>query len=49
MVEINLEQFRKDCGSWDEEDGCLDDYPDECPLHGECEKEALGDEVLVPA
>ena len=46
----SLDDFRKDCGSWDEEEGCLDDYPDECPLYQLREKDALGTgEEKVPA
>ena len=40
---MDLEKVRKECDMWDEEDGCLDSYPDECPVHALCEKEALGD------
>jgi len=38
----SLEEFRKECEGWDEEEGCLDDYPEKCPLHGECQKDAEG-------
>jgi len=24
-----LEDLRKECGSWEEDDGCMEDYPDE--------------------
>ena len=48
-----LVEMRKDCGYWDEEMGCLNDYDEECPIHGACEKEAmdpeLSDEEKVPA
>lgn len=50
MPEVSVEDFRGTCGSWDEEMGCLDDYPGECPIHGECQKEAEStDEEPVPA
>jgi len=38
-----LEKARKDCGCWDEEVGCLEDYPDECPYCEECRKDAEGE------
>ncbi len=50
---LKLAEERKDCGSWDEEMGCLDDYPEDCPVHEACKKEAedpeLSDEEKVPA
>lgn len=47
----NLSEMRKECQYWDEEMGCLDDYPDECPLHEACKNEAegSGEEEKVPA
>ncbi len=36
----DLESCRKTCESWDEEGGCLDDYPDECPLRTVCKEDA---------
>jgi len=47
----NLEAMRKECGSWDEEMGCLDDYSEDCPIHEACQKEAEGtdEEEKVPA
>lgn len=38
----NLEDFRKDCGEWEEEDGCMGDYPEECPMREACKKDAEG-------
>jgi len=38
----SLAEMRKECQYWDEEMGCLDDYPQECPLHEACKKEAEG-------
>lgn len=50
MAEVTLEGFRETCESWDEEEGCLDDYPAECPLHEACQRDAEGtEEELVPA
>lgn len=50
MPDVTVEDFRKTCGSWDEEDGCYESYPDECPLREECERDALGtDGEKVPA
>ncbi len=38
--EDKLEGIRKECGSWDEEMGCSEEYPDECPYKEECELDA---------
>lgn len=35
-----LDKARDDCGSWDEEFGCMDGYPEECPFNSECRSDA---------
>jgi len=35
---MNLKMCREQCGAWDDELGCIDDYPDECPVADECKK-----------
>ena len=49
----SLKEMRRECGSWDKEMGCLDDYPEDCPIHEQCKREAkdldLSDEEKVPA
>ena len=38
---MDLSDIRSQCKAWDEEDGCLDDYTEECPFHSKCEGEVL--------
>jgi hypothetical protein len=40
---VDLAKVREDCGGWDEEDGCVDDYDEECPFSEACKKDALGE------
>ena len=40
---MGLEETRKECEMWDDEDGCVDDYPGTCPVFAECKKDAEGD------
>jgi len=40
MDKVELKKLRDECGAWDDEIGCVDDYPDECPFSTECEDEA---------
>jgi hypothetical protein len=42
--EAKLAAARKECDSWDEDTGCLEDYDEECPMHTLCEKDSLGEE-----
>ena len=37
MDKTMLAKSREECGAWDDELGCVDDYPEECPLSTDCE------------
>lgn len=42
---MDLEQIREKCGVWDEELlDCDDEFPDECPYHEECQKDARSED-----
>ena len=41
---MDLKAIREDCGVWDEEYGCLDGTPNECPYHVECQKDSEKEE-----
>ena len=42
---MNLEQAREQCGVWDEDLlDCDDGFPEECPFHEECKKDAESEE-----
>lgn len=38
-----LETTRKTCDSWEEDDGCMEDYPEDCPVATLCKADALED------
>ena len=40
MPEVSLEDFRKSCENWEEKEGCEEDYPEECPMSKECQRDA---------
>ena len=44
MEGLDVETARKACGFWDDElDECDEEYPEECPYHEECKREAESD------
>ena len=40
---MELNELRGKCESWDDDIGCLADYPEDCPLAKECKKDAEED------
>jgi hypothetical protein len=46
---MGIEEIRKKCEEWDEDIGCLVDYPEECPYHVECAEEEGTDEGVALA
>ena len=39
-TKMDFTDARKTCGYWDEELGCDEDYPIECPYSSECKADA---------
>ena len=39
-----LDDARKVCGCWEEDLGCDDDYPEDCPIGSKCKEEALSND-----
>ena len=42
---MDIKEIRKECGSWDEEFGCLDEEKEMCPYAKQCDDDAEADEL----
>lgn len=44
---MDIKKMREQCGAWDDELGCMEDYSEDCPISTECEQ-AMEDEEEEP-
>lgn len=47
MEKEQIEEARSKCPSWDDELGCEDDYPEDCPIAVECREDAEEEEEEI--
>lgn len=45
---MDIKKMREQCGAWDDELGCMEDYPEACPISTECEQAMEDEEAESP-